>query len=127
MTFELEDGIKLIHNEQADSFIKIKSKSPTFQMLCISDSYGSFKSGASPCLHFYRTGNSFVSPCRMMNTNSPKDANERFVCNLNQYVRRDKEMECGRDIYQTRGQGLSRLGLEVFSNGPENIYLHQTK
>ena len=24
-------------------------------------------------------------------------------------------------------QGLCRLGLEFFSNGPENIYLHQTK
>ena len=24
-------------------------------------------------------------------------------------------------------QGLCRLGLEFFSNGPENIYLHDTK
>ena len=24
-------------------------------------------------------------------------------------------------------QGLCRLGLEFFSNSPENIYLHQTK
>ena len=27
----------------------------------------------------------------------------------------------------TWGQGLCRLGLEFFPNGPENIYLHQTK
>ena len=26
-----------------------------------------------------------------------------------------------------KNQGLCRLGLEFFSNGPENIYLHQTK
>ena len=26
-----------------------------------------------------------------------------------------------------RVQGLCRLGLDFFSNGPENIYLHQTK
>ena len=30
-------------------------------------------------------------------------------------------------LQSIRNQGLCRLGLEFFSNGPENIYLHQTK
>ena len=29
--------------------------------------------------------------------------------------------------FWTMWQGLCRLGFEFFSNGPENIYLHQTK
>ena len=37
---------------------------------------------------------------------------------------RDRDREEDADKYK---QGLCRLGLELFSNGPENIYLHQTR
>ena len=41
----------------------------------------------------------------------------------NTYVHIEEKVSAQDNI----NQGLCRLGLEFFSNGPENIYLHQTK
>ena len=48
-----------------------------------------------------------------------------FVTTLHNYF---VSNELGKVYFcTTEKQGLCRLGLEFFSNSPENIYLHQTK